>query len=81
MQKRSETRQVKKPQQQKLPGKESKMTPEPVSDDSSKAGSGKLQNKVAFITGGDSGIGKAVAVLFAKEGASVAIAYLNEHED
>jgi NAD(P)-dependent dehydrogenase (short-subunit alcohol dehydrogenase family) len=46
-----------------------------------KTGCGKLKNKIAFITGGDSGIGKAVAILFAKEGADVAISYLNEHED
>ena len=44
-------------------------------------GSGKLKDKVALISGGDSGIGRAVAVLFAREGADVAIAYLNEHED
>ena len=45
------------------------------------AGSGKLENKVALITGGDSGIGRAVAILFAREGADVAIAYLDEHQD
>ena len=44
-------------------------------------GSGKLQGQVAIVTGGDSGIGRAVAVLFAREGADVAIIYLNEHED
>src|SRR5689334_22296252 len=81
MQKASDPKQVKKPQEQKLPGTERKMKPKPVSDDPSKPGSGKLDNKVAFITGGDSGIGKAVAILFAKEGADVAIAYLNEHDD
>ncbi|HET9824098.1 MAG TPA: SDR family oxidoreductase [Chitinophagaceae bacterium] len=81
MQKSSPKKRVKQPQKQKLPGKESKMKPRPVSDDPSKKGSGKLKNKIAFITGGDSGIGKAVAILFAKEGADVAISYLNEHED
>jgi NAD(P)-dependent dehydrogenase (short-subunit alcohol dehydrogenase family) len=50
-------------------------------DDSQYQGSGKLKNKVALITGGDSGIGRAVAIAFAKEGADVAIAYLNEHDD
>ena len=81
MQKSSPKKQVKQPQQQKLPGKESKMKPKPVSDDPMRPGSGRLKNKIAFITGGDSGIGKAVAILFAKEGADVAVSYLNEHED
>jgi len=57
------------------------MTPKPKSDDTKYQGSGKLRNKVALITGGDSGIGRAVAIFFAKEGADVAIAYLNEHDD
>lgn len=81
MQKRSDPRKVKKPQKQRLPGTETKMKPKPVSNDPSKPGSGKLKNKIAFITGGDSGIGKAVSILFAKEGADVAIVYLNEHKD
>ncbi|HYK72018.1 MAG TPA: SDR family oxidoreductase [Pseudoneobacillus sp.] len=63
------------------PGVESEMNPKPTSVDSSYVGSGKLKNKVAIITGGDSGIGKAVAIYFAKEGADVAISYLNEHND
>ncbi len=63
------------------PGLESEMTPRPRSDDRTYRGSGKLTGKVALITGGDSGIGRAVAIFFAKEGADVAIAYLDEHED
>lgn len=57
------------------------MTPKPVAKKASQIGTGKLQNKVALITGGDSGIGRAVAILFAKEGADIAIGYLNEHKD
>ncbi len=67
--------------QSQQPGRESEMTPRPQAEDSSYRGSDKLLNKVALITGGDSGIGRAVAIAFAKEGADVAIAYLNEHED
>src|SRR6266508_1587844 len=81
MQKASKPKPVKKPQRQSPPGKELKMKPRPVSDKPQQAGSGKLQNKIALITGGDSGIGKAVAILFAKEGADVAVSYLNEHAD
>lgn len=57
------------------------MKPKPVADDPSYKGSGKLKGKVALITGGDSGIGKAVAIAFAKEGADISIVYLNEHKD
>jgi NAD(P)-dependent dehydrogenase (short-subunit alcohol dehydrogenase family) len=57
------------------------MTPRPQSDDPRHRGSGKLAGKVALITGGDSGIGRAVAIAFAKEGADVAVAYLDEHGD
>lgn len=67
--------------QDQQPGHESEMTPQPKSDDPQYRGSGKLQGKVALITGGDSGIGRAVAIAFAKEGADVAIMYLNEHDD
>lgn len=67
--------------QNQQPGLESEMVPVPKSEDSSYKGSGKLKGKVAIITGGDSGIGRAAAILFAKEGADVVIAYLNEHND
>lgn len=69
------------PQEQTLPGSEQKMIPKPVTDDPEYKASEKLKDKIVFITGGDSGIGKATAILLAKEGAKVAIVYLNEHED
>ena len=81
MQKGGTKRGLRKAQQQKRPGLERKMRPHPVFDYPKIKGSGKLKNKIAFISGGDSGIGKAVAILFAKEGADIAIAYLNEHKD
>jgi NAD(P)-dependent dehydrogenase (short-subunit alcohol dehydrogenase family) len=73
--------QLQPPQQQDAPGTESKMTPKPQSDDANYKGSGKLEGKVALITGADSGIGRAVAIAFAKEGADVGIMYLSEHDD
>jgi NAD(P)-dependent dehydrogenase (short-subunit alcohol dehydrogenase family) len=57
------------------------MRPRPVADDPRYKAAGKLRDKVALITGGDSGIGRAVAIAFAKEGADSAIVYLNEHDD
>jgi NAD(P)-dependent dehydrogenase (short-subunit alcohol dehydrogenase family) len=80
MQKQSKEKKLRKPQAQRKPGQEYKMKPEPVTE-TSYPGTGKLAGKVAFITGGDSGIGAAVAALFAKECASIAIAYLSEHKD
>ncbi len=67
--------------QDRQPGYESEMNPAPIYDDANYQGSGKLKNKVALITGGDSGIGRAVAIAFAKEGAKLAIVYLDEHKD
>jgi NAD(P)-dependent dehydrogenase (short-subunit alcohol dehydrogenase family) len=67
--------------QERRPGHESEMDPQPESEGRPRRGSGKLQDKVAIITGGDSGIGRAVAIAFAREGADSAIVYLNEHED
>ncbi len=57
------------------------MNPKPVVDDPDYKTSKKLKDKIVFITGADSGIGKAAAILLAKEGAKIAIVYLNEHED
>lgn len=67
--------------QNRQPGIESEMNPLPVFQSDTYKPAGKLANKTAVITGGDSGIGRAVAVAFAKEGANVAIVYLDEHED
>jgi NAD(P)-dependent dehydrogenase (short-subunit alcohol dehydrogenase family) len=67
--------------QDRHPGFEYEMNPNPISEWEGYKGSGKLKNKVAIITGGDSGIGRAVAYAFVKEGAAVVIPYLNEHRD
>ncbi|MFP4072238.1 MAG: SDR family oxidoreductase [Desulfovibrionales bacterium] len=67
--------------QEKQPGVRDEMVPEPITDDPEYVPSGKLLDKKAVITGGDSGIGRAVAILFAKEGADVCIVYLDEHKD
>ena len=70
------------PQKQNCqPGIEHIMMPRPISNNPEYVGSGKLKNKVAIITGGDSGIGRAVAYAFAKEGANIVISYLNEDAD
>ncbi|HQG31411.1 MAG TPA: SDR family oxidoreductase [Deltaproteobacteria bacterium] len=67
--------------QKKQPGRRSKMVPKPKTESDQYRPAGKLKGKVALITGGDSGIGRAVAIMFAKEGADIVIVYLNEHED
>jgi NAD(P)-dependent dehydrogenase (short-subunit alcohol dehydrogenase family) len=69
------------PQQQEVPGVQSKMTPVPDCGEESYQGSGKLTDKIAVITGGDSGIGRAVAIAYAREGADVLISYLSEDSD
>lgn len=68
-------------QEQEMPGSEQKMDPKPDHGETTYQGSGKLTGRKALITGGDSGIGKAVAIAFAREGADVLISYLNEEED
>jgi NAD(P)-dependent dehydrogenase (short-subunit alcohol dehydrogenase family) len=68
-------------QQQEVPGHQADMDPVPDCGESSYRGSGKLEGKVALITGGDSGIGRAVAIAYAREGADVVISYLDEHDD
>lgn len=84
MQKSNKKEQVRPAQKQnKQPGVEGKMKPVPVFEKmlNPLPGAGKLQHKVAVITGGDSGIGRAVAVAFAQQGADIVIAYLDEHQD
>jgi NAD(P)-dependent dehydrogenase (short-subunit alcohol dehydrogenase family) len=76
----TETKNIPPQQQDRQPGIEKEMRPKPMYDND-RPGLGRLEGKVAIITGGDSGIGRAVAVAFAKEGADVVIAYLDEHED
>lgn len=71
------------PEQRQLrqPGVEGLMNPRPIIENPNYEGSNKLKGKVALITGGDSGMGAAAAIAFAKEGANIAISYLDEHED
>ena len=82
MPKQEEDKNLQPPQKQdRQPGRESEMTPKPQAEKADYKGSGKLKGKVALITGGDSGIGRAVAIAYAKEGADISIVYLNEHKD
>jgi NAD(P)-dependent dehydrogenase (short-subunit alcohol dehydrogenase family) len=69
------------PQQQEPPGSQAEMRPHPDCGEESYEGHGRLKDKVALITGGDSGIGRAVAIAYAREGADVLISYLSEHDD
>ncbi|RMQ40860.1 putative oxidoreductase [Pseudomonas cichorii] len=68
-------------QAQSVPGSQAKMEPYPDCGEQSYRGAGRLENRIALITGADSGIGRAVAIAFAREGADVALSYLDEHED
>jgi NAD(P)-dependent dehydrogenase (short-subunit alcohol dehydrogenase family) len=80
---RYEQQQQQRPPQQQArqPGREQEMRPRPIFIREDYRGSGRLENKIALVTGGDSGIGRAVAVHYAREGAHVTIVYLEEHED
>lgn len=78
---RKQDEKVNQPPQQAMPGTTDKMRPRPDHGEESYQGSGRLTGKRAIITGGDSGIGRAVAIAFAREGADILVSYLCEHED
>lgn len=69
------------PQSQSQPGRQDEMRPEPRTAGRERRGSGRLDGRTAIVTGGDSGIGRSVSVLFAREGADVTVVYLEEHDD
>lgn len=79
--KKGKPKKVFPPQKQQPPGKQKKMKPVPITDNLNYRPSGKLTGKVAIVTGGDSGIGQAIAIIFAKEGADVVVVYRDQHED
>ncbi|HEY6955599.1 MAG TPA: SDR family NAD(P)-dependent oxidoreductase, partial [Flavisolibacter sp.] len=79
MQKGGESKKIRPAQEQEMPGTQQDMNPKPVIERPKVEN--KLEGNVALITGGDSGIGSAVAILFAQHGADIAIVYLDEHED
>lgn len=82
MQKSQPKKDIRPPQHQnRQPGIEARMQPPPIAEKGTPRAGGRLQDKIAVITGGDSGIGRAVALAFAAEGAHIVIAYLDEHED
>lgn len=81
MSKKEKPTKLRPPQTQSPPGEQKKMKPVPITKTTDYRSSDKLAGKIAIITGGDSGIGQAVAVQFAQEGSDVAIVYLNEHDD
>lgn len=81
MQKANPKKPKQAPQKQNRPGHEFKMKPNPEFEPTTSKGAGKLRGKTALITGGDSGIGRAVAILFAQEGANIIISYLSEKTD